>query len=137
GDITQIEVDFNPVLLFETEIESLPVYKSNEPRQLDDQGYEYRVFDPADYDIPATFGVIATNQGFAADHPSAATDFVRATLRGLWFGVDDPDAAVAASLELSDPDLFFSPESEEFRWSTERDLVLGSTPDGEPVGTMT
>lgn len=136
-DITQIEVDFNPVLLFETEIESLPVYKSNEPRQLDDQGYEYRVFDPADYDIPATFGVIATNQTFAAEHPSAAADFVRATLRGFWFGVDEPEAAVAASLELSDPDLFFSPESEEFRWTTERDLVLESTPDGEPVGAMT
>jgi ABC-type nitrate/sulfonate/bicarbonate transport system substrate-binding protein len=136
-DITQIEVDFNPVLLFETEIESLPVYKSNEPRQLDDQGYEYRVFDPADYDVPASFGVIAANRGFVQEHPAAAADFVRATLRGFWFGVEDPEAAVAASLERSDPDLFFSPESEEFRWSTERDLVLATTPDDEPVGAMT
>lgn len=136
-DITQIEVDFNPVLLFETEIESLPVYKSNEPRQLDDQGYEYRVFDPADFDIPASFGVIAANTGFAEEHPTAVEDFVRATLRGFQFGVDDPEAAVAASLELSDPDLFFSPESEQFRWETERDLVLDSTPEGEPIGAMT
>jgi ABC-type nitrate/sulfonate/bicarbonate transport system substrate-binding protein len=135
-DITQIEVDFNPVLLFETEIESLPVYKSNEPRQLDDQGYAYRTFDPADYDVPATFGVIAANRAFTQAHPTAAADFVRATLRGFWFGVDDPEAAVAASLERSDPDLFFSPESEQFRWSTERDLVLSSTPDGQPVGAM-
>jgi ABC-type nitrate/sulfonate/bicarbonate transport system substrate-binding protein len=136
-DITQIEVDFNPVLLFETEIETLPVYKSNEPRQLDDRGYVYRTFDPADFDIPATFGVIATNTGFASEHPTAAADFVRATLRGFWFGVDDPEAAVAASLALSDPDMFFSPESEEYRWATERDLVLASTPDDQPVGAMT
>jgi ABC-type nitrate/sulfonate/bicarbonate transport system substrate-binding protein len=137
NDITQIEVDFNPVLLFETEIESLPVYKSNEPRQLDDQGYEYRTFDPGDYDVPATFGVIAANRAFTQAHPTAAADFVRATLRGFWFGVEDPAAAVAASLERSDPDLFFSPESEEFRWATERDLVLASTPEGQPVGAMT
>ena len=136
SDITQIEVGFNPVLLFETEIESLPVYKSNEPRQLDEQGLEYRVFDPADHDIPASFGVIAANSGFAAEHPTAVEDFVRATLRGFQLGVDDPESAVAASLERSDPDLFFSPESEEFRWATERELVLASTPEGEPVGGM-
>lgn len=136
-DLTLIEVDFNPVLLFETEIESLPVYKSNEPRQLDEQGYEYRVFDPADHEVPATFGAIAANQRFAEDHPTATADFVRATVRGFWHGVDDPEGAVATSLERSDPDLFFSPESEQFRWSTERDLVLASTPEGEPVGAMT
>lgn len=137
ADITQIEVDFNPVLLFETEIESLPVYKSNEPRQLDDQGYEYRVFDPSDYDVAGSFGVIAANRGFAEEHPTAVEDFVRATLRGFRFGIDDPEGAVAASLELSDPDLFFSPESEQFRWETERDLVLDSTPEDEPIGNMT
>lgn len=137
ADITQIEVDFNPVLLFETEIESLPVYKSNEPRQLDDLGYEYRTFDPRDYDVPATFGAIAANRRFTEEHPTAAADFVRATLRGFWFGVEEPEAAVAISLERSDPDLFFSPESEEFRWSTERDLVLETTPDDQPVGAMT
>lgn len=135
-EITQIEVDFNPIVLFETEIESLPVYKSNEPRTLDEQDLRYRVFDPADWDVPASFGVIAANTTFAAEHPTALEDFVRATLRGFQFGVDDPDAAVAASLERSDPDLFFSAESEEFRWATERDLVLESTPDDQPVGFM-
>ena len=135
-EITQVEVDFNPVILYETEIESLPVYKSNEPRQLDDQGLAYRVFDPADHDIPASFGVIAANTGFAEEHPTALEDFVRATVRGFQFGVDDPEGAVAASLERSDPDLFFSPESEEFRWATERDLVLESTPDDQPIGYM-
>jgi len=134
--ITQIDVDFNPVILYETEIESLPVYKSNEPRQLDDQGLEYRVFDPADHDIPASFGVIAANDAFAADHPTALEDFVRATLHGFQFGIDDPEAAVAASLERSDPNLFFSPEGEEFRWMTERDLVISSTAEGEPIGYM-
>ncbi len=136
-DITQIEVDFNPVLLFETEIETLPAYKSNEPRLLADQGYEFRSFDPADYDIPATFGAIAANSEFVAAHPTAAADFVRATLRGFWFGVDEPEAAVAVSLERSDPDMFFSPESETFRWTTERDLSLDTTPEGQPVGAMT
>lgn len=136
-EITQIEVDFNPVLLFETEIQSLPVYKSNEPRTLADQGYEYRAFDPSDHGIVGSFGVIAANRDFAAAHPTAVEDFVRATLRGFRFGVEDPEAAVQASLDRSDPDMFFSPESERFRWETERDLVIESTPDDEPIGNMT
>lgn len=135
-DIVQIEVDFNPVLLFETEIETLPGYKSNEPRLLADQGYEFRTFDPSDYDIPATFGAIAANPGFVAEHPTAAADWVRATLKGFWFSVENPDEAIDASLERSDPDMMFTPESELFRWETERDLALETTPKGDPVGSM-
>ncbi|HSL56683.1 MAG TPA: ABC transporter substrate-binding protein [Acidimicrobiales bacterium] len=135
-EITQIEVDFNPVTLFETEIESLPVYKSNEPGQLDAQGYEYRVFDPADFDIPASFGVFVTSQGFAEDHPTAVADFLRASLRGFAWAADNPAEAVDITLGLSDPDFFFAPEGETFRWETERDLVLSSTPEGAPVGGL-
>ena len=61
--LTQIEVDFNPVTLFQTEIVALPAYKSNEPGQLDAQGYagQYHTFDPQDSDIPASFAVFTTS----------------------------------------------------------------------------
>jgi len=136
GSITQIQVDFNPIVLFETDIETLPVSTSNEPRQLADQGFEFRVFDPGALGVTSTFGVIAANREFAAAHPTAVADFVRAVARGFREASADPDAAVAISLDRSDPDLFFSAESERFRWETERDLVVASTPAGQPVGAI-
>jgi len=136
--LTQIEVDFNPITLFETEIDALPAYKSNEPRQLDDNGYEgkYDTFDPADEDIPASFAVFTTSRGFAQEHPSAVADFLRAALKGFEWAAEHQEEAVALSLKLGDPELFFSPESETFRWATESELVRSSTPSGEAIGTI-
>lgn len=138
GSLQQTEVGFNPVVLFETDIEALPVYKSNEPRQLDAAGYEgrYSVFDPQDQDIPASFAVYATSRSFAEEHPTAVADFLRAALHGFAWAVENPDEAVAATLERSDPQLFFQPEGEAFRWATESELVLDTTPAGEAVGAV-
>jgi NitT/TauT family transport system substrate-binding protein len=136
--LTQIEVDFNPVLLFETEIEALPVYKSNEPGQLDAQGYagKYQTFDPAEQEVPSTFAVFTTSAAFAKEHPTAVADFLRATLKGFEWAEANPEEAVKASLAKSDPNLFFSPEGEAFRWKTELQLVRSSTPAGSAVGTI-
>jgi len=136
--LQQIEVGFNPIVLFETDIDALPVYKSNEPAQLDAAGYagRYEVFDPRDDDIPASFAVYATSRSFAEEHPTAVADFLRAALRGFAWAVDHPEEAVAATLERSDPELFFQPEGEAFRWATESELVRSSTPAGEPVGAV-
>ena len=136
--LQQTEVGFNPVVLFETDIDALPVYKSNEPAQLDAAGYQgkYTVFDPRDDDVPASFAVYATSREFAEEHPTAVEDFMRAALHGFAWAVDNPEEAVAATLERSDPQLFFQPEGEAFRWETESALVLDTTPEGEAVGAV-
>ncbi|MFN0088992.1 MAG: ABC transporter substrate-binding protein [Acidimicrobiales bacterium] len=135
--IKQVEVGFNPVVLYETSIEALPVYKSNEPRQLDAQGYKYRAFDPRQYDVPASFAVYATTKDFARRHPTAVADFLRAALKGFEYATANPDAAVSAALKLSDPKNFFSADGEKFRWKTESELVKASSPADEPLGNMT
>lgn len=136
--LKQIEVGFNPVVLFETEIDALPVYKSNEPAQLDAAGYagKYTVFDPKKYDIPASFAVYTTSKKFAADHPVAVADFLRAALKGFEWAAANQDAAVTATLKLSDPKLFFNPDGEKFRWKTEAALVKDTTKAGTPVGAI-
>ncbi|MFN0030076.1 MAG: ABC transporter substrate-binding protein [Acidimicrobiales bacterium] len=136
--ITQIEVDFNPVVLFETPIVGLPVYKSNEPGQLDAQGYggKYTSFDPRESEIPASFAVFTTSRGFAAEHPTAVADFLRAALKGFEYATANPAEAVAASLKRTDKNLFLRLEGETFRWDTERELVISSTPRGAAVGTI-
>ena len=134
----QIEVGFNPVTLFETEIDALPVYKSNEPGQLDAAGYKgkYTVFDPKDLKIPASFAVFTTSKDFASKHPTAVADFLRASLVGFEWAAANPDDAVKLTLAKSDPKLFFSPDGEKFRWTTEAALVKASTPAGKPVGSI-
>ena len=76
-------------------IVGFPGYKSNEPGTLDRAGIDYDLFDPADYDVPGSFGVIYTSRQFLDEHPTAAQDFVRATMRGLADAIADPEAAVA------------------------------------------
>jgi NitT/TauT family transport system substrate-binding protein len=114
-------------------------YKSNEPGQLDRAGIKYTLFDPSKDGIPGSFGVIYTNQEFVAEHPTAAQDFVRATMKGLADAVADPDAAAQTAVDLinsnGNPN-FLSPEGEQFRWRTESGLVTQFTPAGEPLGAI-
>ncbi len=130
---------FDPVAHLELGIDALPVYKSNEPAQLDAAGVEYRVFDPRDFDIPASFAVLYTSESFLNEHPLAVQDFVRASFRGFEFAVDNPDVAVGHAFELIDAagnPAFLSTEGEGFRWITESDLVVDTTPAGEGPGRI-
>jgi len=118
-------------------IDGFPGYKSNEPGTLQRAGIEYDLFDPAQYDVPGSFGVIYTSRQFLDEHPTAAQDFVRATMRGLADAIADPQAAVEAAFGLAEAGgnpSFLSIESETFRWRTDAELLRESYPDGAPYG---
>ena len=129
---------FDPMAGFELGIDALPVYKSNEPIQLDNAGFDYRVFDPLDFDIPASFGMLVVGEDFLADNPAVVDDFMRATLRGMAFSVDNPDAAVQHALDriATNQGSFLGDVTEVPRWQVERDLVVSLTPDGEGYGRL-
>jgi NitT/TauT family transport system substrate-binding protein len=130
---------FDPIAHLDLGIDSLPVYKSNEPRTIDEAGIEYTLFDPLDYDVPSSFGIVYTTTGFLADHPTAVEDFVRAMLRGWEFARADPAAAVAHAVELintPEANFFSTQEAEEFRWITESDLVAETTPPDQVIGEL-
>lgn len=129
---------FDPVQHIAIEsIVGFPGYKSNEPGQLERAGIEFVLFDPVDYDIPGSFGVVYTNQQFIDEHPMAAEDFVRATMLGLDDAIADPEAAAAISVERinagGNPN-FLSPEGETFRWTTDAALISSLTPAGTGYG---
>jgi NitT/TauT family transport system substrate-binding protein len=130
---------FDPVAHLELGIDALPVYKSNEPAQLDAAGVSYTLVDPLDYDVPASFGVFFTSRGFLEDHPTAVQDFVRAAFRGFQFAVEDPETAIGFAFErinaAGNPN-FLQDSGEAFRWATESQLVLDTTPEGEGVGLL-
>lgn len=136
--LKQVQVGFNPAVLFETELDALPVYKSNEPGQLDAAGYagKYTVFDPRSQNIPASFAVLTTSRSFADQNPTAVSDFLRATMKGFEWAESNPDEAVQMTLKLSDPKQGFTANGEKFRWATESKLVRSTTPAGKVVGAI-
>jgi hypothetical protein len=77
--------------------------------------------------------VIYTNQQFIDEHPTAAEDFVRATMLGLADAIADPAAAAPSAVDLinagGNPN-FLSPEGEVFRWGTDAALISSLTPEG-------
>jgi ABC-type nitrate/sulfonate/bicarbonate transport system substrate-binding protein len=119
------------------DIVGFPGFKSNEPGQLDRANIPYTLFDPSELDVPGSFGILYSNQAFALEHPTAAEDFVRATMKGLADAIADPDAAAQMAVDLingnGNPN-FLSPEGELFRWRTEAALITQYTPSGQPVG---
>ncbi len=130
---------FDPVAHFDLGIDALPVYKSNEPAQLEAAGVAYREFDPLDFDVPASFAVVFTSSSFMNGHPTAVEDFLRAMFRGFAFAVDNPETAVGHAFERIDAagnPIFLSAEGEGFRWITESKLVIDTTPDGEGPGLL-
>jgi ABC-type nitrate/sulfonate/bicarbonate transport system substrate-binding protein len=130
---------FDPIAHLASDIDAMPVYKSNEPVTLDREGIGYTLFDPLDYDVPASFGILFTSQEFLDDHPQAVRDFLRASYRAYADSVQDPDAAVGYAIELIDaagnPNFLFT-ETEGPRWEIESGLVASSTPAGQNPGLI-
>ncbi len=119
------------------ELAGITGYKSNEVGQLAAAGIEVDLFDPADYDVPGSFGVIYTTASFLEQHPTVVEDFLRATMRGLEQALADPAAAAEVAIAYAEEAgnaFFLSIDGETFRWETEATLVLESATEGQPIG---
>lgn len=142
SDYKEQNVDgFNPVAHFSLPIDALPGYKSNEPGQLarNTPPVKITTFDPTEYNISGSFGLVYTNAKFVKDHPTAAQDFVRAALKGYSDAAADTDEAVAIcvkKINATGNRNFLSPVGEGFRWKVESKIVADNTPTGTPIGVM-
>jgi NitT/TauT family transport system substrate-binding protein len=130
---------FDPVAQMKLPIDALPVFKSNEPNQLDKAGVKYTLFDPAKSGIPGSFGILYSNAKFVNEHPTAAQDFMRATMKGLADAIADPQAAVATCFKRiteGGNKNFLSDAGEQYRWGVEAKIVTDTTPPGEGIGLV-
>jgi NitT/TauT family transport system substrate-binding protein len=118
-------------------IVGFPGYRSNEPGTLERAGVDVDIFDPVDFEIPGSFGVIYTSREFLDEHPDAAADFARAALRGLADAIADPEAAVQVAMSLvtegGNPN-YLSEEGELFRWTTDAATISASVTPDAPLG---
>ena len=118
-------------------IVGFPGYKSNEPGQLERAGLPFDLFDPTEFGVPGSFGVIFTSRRFADAHPTAVEDFLRATMRGLADAIADPAGATQTAVDLVEANgnpSFLSLEGETYRWSTDAELLRTETPEGTGLG---
>ena len=128
---------FDPVAHLELGIDALPVYKSNEPNTLTNNGVPFTMLDPLDFDVPSSFGVTFTTQSMIDNNPGLVADVVRALIRGQAFAAANPDVAVENAFELIDAagnPLYFAMEAERYRWGIESSLIADLAPAGVGVG---
>ncbi len=129
---------FDPMVHIEVpDIVGFPGYKSNEPLVLKANNVPFKLYDPSDYDIPGSFGVLYSNLTFLQEQPTAAQDFMRATMRGLADAIADPEAAAQIAvdaLNASGNAASFTPEGEASRWEVQADLLEKSITPAAPLG---
>jgi len=119
------------------EIVGFPGFKSNEPLQLEAAGIPFKLYDPANYGIPGSFGVLYTNSTFLKDFPTAAADFMRASMKGLADALADPKSAAEMAVDMINANgnaNHLSADGEIARWNVESGLILNSKASPLPVG---
>ena len=129
---------FDPVAHLELGIDALPVYKSNEPNTLTNNGVPFTMLDPLDFDVPSSFGVTFTTQSMIENNPGLVADMVRALIRAQAFAAANPDIAVENAFELIDAagnPLYFAMAAERYRWGVESALIADLGPAGVGLGT--
>jgi len=102
SDVTLDSIGFNQVEALTADQEQAVVgYVTNEPIQLEANGYEVNTVNVADYVNLASNGIIS-NEKTVAENPELVRGFVQATLKGLRDTLADPDEAYQISRKYVD-----------------------------------
>jgi putative hydroxymethylpyrimidine transport system substrate-binding protein len=130
-----VSVGFNPASLSNGNVAALIAYKSNEPRVLAAQGYPVTEWDPEAYGIHSTFNVLVANKKWAASHPTAVQDFLRATLHAFdWISQSDGNLERALGFAQTLSTAGFDLAGSRQRWKIEAQLIADSQPANAAVG---
>ncbi|MBS2966966.1 ABC transporter substrate-binding protein [Actinocrinis puniceicyclus] len=116
-------------------LEALTGFVSNEPNQLADAGHKVTVWQPVKYGVPSSLGAMAVNPAFAAAHPTAVQDMLRAALHAYAYCSASPARAaqcVGYAAALSGPT--YDTKLNEQIWSTETRTVADNPTPGQPLG---
>ena len=117
GSVNAVRVGFNPRVLTDGEVDVLAVFKSNEPDTIRNAlGHEVVVWDPEDYGVPAIGLTYVTRTDLVDEDPELLERFLKATLRGLQYAMENPEEAVRIVLEFAPNE---DPEHQMYMLTTE------------------
>ena len=114
---------------------ALTGFVSNEPNQLKAAGYKVTVWQPVKYGIPSSLGAMAVNPAFAAAHPTAVEDLLRAAIHAYNYCSATPAAVaqcVGYTAALSGPT--YNTTLNKAIWTTETQVVRANPTPGQPLG---
>ena len=107
ADLNKIElinVGYDPRLLSEGSVDVYPVFKSNEPYLLRSWGYDITLWDAADYGVPTLGLTYVTSDQILQDNPDMLTRFLRASLKGIDYAIQNRDEAIDIVMTYTGPE---------------------------------
>ena len=116
-------------------LEALTGFLSNEPNQLKNAGHQVTVWQPVTYGIPSSLGAMAVNPAFAAAHPTAVQDLLRAALHAYAYCTASQAhvaQCVGYAADLSGPT--YDTKLNAQIWTTETKTVAANPTPGQPLG---
>ncbi len=102
--IELVNVGFDPRLLAEGKVDVYPVYKSNEPYQLESWGKQLVLWDAADYNVPTLGLTYVTSDETLQQQPEMLARFLRAALKGIDYARTHEDEALDAVMKYTGPE---------------------------------
>lgn len=101
GKVKEVKVGFDPRVLTERKVDVLAVFKSNEPNIVRNLGHEVVLWDPADYDVPNMGLTYITTDAYAEDSSDVVDRFLRATLKGVEFALEDTETTLDVIMKFA------------------------------------
>jgi ABC-type nitrate/sulfonate/bicarbonate transport system substrate-binding protein len=134
--VKEIEVGFSSVELANGTVDMLPVFKSNEPYTLKNtMGMNISFVDPKEFGYP-TFGTaLIGNSGYMKSNPDQMTGFLKATLRGLQYYLDNKEKALEIVQRNGPKEV--APELNAFIYSVEAPQVTAGVGSTIGIGAQT
>ena len=103
NDITIVPVGFDASELIAGEVDVASGYITNEPIQVESKGYDVNIIHPSEYGINIYADVIFTSEELIQQNPKLVKRFIKATLKGWEYALDNKDEAVSFTLLYDDP----------------------------------
>ncbi len=101
----QIEIvspDYGMEALFAGKVDVWAGYLTDQVITAREQGYELNLIYPDHYGVHVYGDVIITNETLVEENPDLVERFLRATLRGWRYAIENPEEAVAATLKYDE-----------------------------------
>ncbi|MGC8628210.1 MAG: ABC transporter substrate-binding protein [Acidimicrobiales bacterium] len=129
--LKEVAVGYDPTILPRGQVQGLTAYKSNEPLQLEDDGYKIREWDPTSFGFRGTFNVLDVNRAWADAHTTTLEDFLRATFHAFYWCLSHGPTCIndAASHQAG-----YDVHQNLQRWRVESQEVTSTLVPGHGVG---
>ncbi|WP_404418908.1 ABC transporter substrate-binding protein [Marinospirillum sp.] len=95
------------------ELDVIPIYITDEPFLLDARDLDYNLLLPQNHGVDSYGDILMTTEDFVADNQDAAGAFVRASLKGWRFMIEQPDHSLELLQDYMHP-LYANPEHQQY-----------------------